>query len=127
MKRIIGIIVALAAASCCAQTTPNINLNLPNFASTNWNVSLNQNFTILDNYLGGVNVFPNPLKASITGSAGSLSGGTLGAIPYQSTSGQTGLLGPNTTTSNLFLCEAGTGVVGAAPTWCAGSATTPIC
>jgi hypothetical protein len=65
---------------CHAQTTPLIGLNLPVYAAPNWNVPLNQNFTILDNYLGGVNSFPNPLKASITGvAAGSLplTGGTL--------------------------------------------------
>ena len=121
MKRIIGIIVALAAASCCAQTTPNIGLNLPNFASPNWNAPLNQNFSIIDNYLGGVNAFPNPLKASVTGAAGGLLGGSLGSVPYQVSSGQTALLGPNTTTNNLFLCEQGTGSVGAAPGWCAGT------
>lgn len=120
MKKILGIIV-LAAASCCAQTTPNIGLNLPVYSTPNWNIPLNQNFSILDNYLGGVNAFPNPLKASVTGAAGGLLGGSLGSIPYQVTNGQTALLGPNTTTSNLFLCEQGTGSVGAAPGWCAGT------
>lgn len=103
-----------------AQVTPQIGLNLPNYATPNWNVPLNQNFTILDNYLGGVNPFPNPLQANITGSAVDLAGGVLGSVPYQSAAGQTVLLGPNTTTSQLFLCETGTGVIGAAPTWCNG-------
>ena len=120
MKRILCIVMALAAAPCCAQVTPNISLNLPNYATPNWNIPLNQNFTILDNYLGGVNLFPNPLQANITGSAANLSGGVLGSVPYQSAAGQTVLLGPNTTISQLFLCETGTGVVGAAPTWCNG-------
>lgn len=119
-KIIVALACLLFAGMCDAQVTPNLALNLPNYASLNWNVPLNQNFTILDNYLGGVNAFPNPLKASITGTAPDLSGGDLGSIPYQSASGVTAFLAGNTTTSNLVLCEQGNGTVAAAPTWCAG-------
>lgn len=123
MKKIIAIIVSIAAVSCCAQTTPNIGLNLPSYASPNWNIPLNQNFSILDNYLGGVNTFPNALKASITGSAANLSGGVLGSVPYQVSSGSTLFVSPNTSTTQKYLCETGTGLVGAAPAWCSGSGT----
>ena len=122
MKRLL--VLSLLAASvipALGQVTPNIALNLPNYAAPNWNVPLNQNFTILDNYLGGVNAFPNPLKASITGSAANLSGGVLGSIPYQTLAGTTVFLPGNITTNTLVLCQTGTGTVSAAPTWCAGS------
>jgi hypothetical protein len=119
MKKIVGFVMVLAAA-CAWSQTPNIGLNLPVYSAPNWNVPLNQNFTILDNYLGGVNNFPNPLKASITGAAANLSGGSLGSVPYQSAANATLLLGPNTSSTQLFLCEQGTGSVGAAPTWCNG-------
>lgn len=118
MKRIVGVVLVMVAVSCGAQVTPNISLNLPNYASPNWNVPLNQNFTILDNYLGGVNNFPNPLHASITGSAVNLAGGALGSVPYQNISGITLFVAPNTTTTTTYLCETGTGMVGAAPSWC---------
>ena len=80
MKNMIAALAVLVGISAMAQTTPNIGLNLPVYSSPNWDRPLNQNFSILDNYLGGVNSFPNPLKASITGvAAGSLplTGGTL--------------------------------------------------
>lgn len=122
MKKFL-ILSLLATAVVCArgQVTPNIGLNLPVYSSPNWNIPLNENFTILDNYLGGVNQFPNPLKASITGGAANLSGGALGSIPYQTLSGTTAFLPGNTTTSTLVLCQTGTGTVSAAPTWCAGT------
>ena len=116
MRRLVFLIAICAGIS--AQTTPNIGLNLPSYQTTNWNVLLNQNFTILDNYLGGVNAFPNPLNASILGSAQNISGGSLGSISYQSSTGQTAMLAPNTTTSVKFLCQQGTGLIGAAPQWC---------
>lgn len=123
MKKIAGLIAGLMLfpIGILAQTTPNIGLNLPVYSSPNWNVPLNQNFVILDNYLGGINNFPNPLKASITGGAANLSGGALGAVPYQVSNGITALLGPNTSNTNLYLCEQGNGSAGAAPQWCAGS------
>jgi hypothetical protein len=120
-KTLMLISLLFSPITCISQVTPLIGLNLPVYSSPNWNVPLNQNFTILDNYLGGVNSFPNPLKASITGTAANMSGGALGSVPYQSATNVSSFVAPNTTTSNLFLCEQGTGVVGAAPTWCSGS------
>jgi len=40
------------------QTTPNLGLNIPVYKSTNSNVPLNANFSMLDSYLSGVNALP---------------------------------------------------------------------
>ena len=57
---------------------------------------------------------------------GSIPGGLLGSVPYQSAPNTTALVAPNTSSSTLCLTETGTGSVGAAPTWgsCAGSSAT---
>jgi hypothetical protein len=34
-----------------ASNTPNLNLNRPDFGSERWDLDLNENFTILDNYI----------------------------------------------------------------------------
>lgn len=47
------ILAILLTASAFAQTTPNIGLQLPNYNSSNWGVSLNYNFSRLDGFLGG--------------------------------------------------------------------------
>jgi len=81
MKKLVILIYLTALASICgAQTTPYLDLNLPPYASGNWNVPVNQNFSILDSYLGGVTPFPNALETSITGTAAGdlpLTGGTI--------------------------------------------------
>ncbi len=76
----IAMIVVLFGSVCLGQNTPYLNLNLPAYASGNWNVPVNQNFSILDSYLGGVTPFPNPLQTSITGTATGdlpITGGTI--------------------------------------------------
>src|ERR1035438_10231913 len=40
------------------QTTSNLGLNIPVYKSTNSNVPLNANFSMLDSYLSGVNALP---------------------------------------------------------------------
>ena len=74
MKKIIAVLMILSGLKTVAQVTPNISLNLPSPATQNWNVPLNQNFTILDGYLGGVTQFPHALKTDITGSPAKLGG-----------------------------------------------------
>ena len=57
---------------------------------------------------------------------GSIPGGVLGSVPYQSAPGVTAVSAANTSSSTLCFTETGTGTVGAIPTWgsCAGSAAT---
>ena len=81
MKKIWIVLTVLAASLCgLGQTTPYLDLNLPPYASGNWNVPVNQNFSILDSFLGGATPFPNPIQTSITGGAAldlPLAGGTI--------------------------------------------------
>jgi len=58
--------------------------------------------------------------------SGSIPGGVLGSVPYQSAPGVTAVSAANTSSSTLCFTETGTGTVGAIPTWgsCAGSAAT---
>lgn len=67
MKKILLVVlVSVLSFSASAQVTPNLHLNLPTYGTPNWNVLLNQNFSILDSYLSGM----TPLNISITGNAG---------------------------------------------------------
>lgn len=80
--RFLAVLIFAGVASLAAlgQSTPYLDLNLPPYASGNWNVPVNQNFSILDNYLGGVTPFPNPLQTNITGTAAGalpIAGGTI--------------------------------------------------
>lgn len=54
-KRIVAFaIVLLASIMGCAQSlTPNISLYLPGHNQQNWDIPLNQDFTLLDKYLSG--------------------------------------------------------------------------
>lgn len=59
MKNLIRIAcIMLGAISLSAQTTPNLHFNVPAFNTPNWNVPLNQNMTLLDNYLSGNTAIP---------------------------------------------------------------------
>jgi hypothetical protein len=68
----------LAAPLAFGQTTPNIHLNLPPHGALNWDTQVNQNFTTLDNYLGGVTTFPNSLKVTGNVTAGGFIGNLTG-------------------------------------------------
>ena len=54
--------------------------------------------------------------ANTTGTAGSLMGGALGAIPYQASSGTTAMLAGNTGASDQVLTSTGTGTAAQTPT-----------
>ena len=56
-------------------------------------------------------------SATTATTATNLSGGALGSLPYQSSSGSTSLLAGNTTTTKKYLIQTGDGVNSAAPTW----------
>lgn len=62
----IAILLLAGAASLCAQTTPNLHLNLPIFNAPLWNASLNANFSTLDNFLSGVTALPGLNVAGLT-------------------------------------------------------------
>jgi hypothetical protein len=47
------LIYLLLTVSAFAQTTPNLHLNIPPQGTTNYDVLLNQNFTILDGIFAG--------------------------------------------------------------------------
>lgn len=44
-----------------AQTTPNINFNIPAHGTKNWDVLINSNFSLLDSYLSGHGALPGNL------------------------------------------------------------------
>lgn len=49
--------------------------------------------------------------------AGALAGGSLGSVPYSTSSTSMNFVSPNTSTTQKFLTQTGTGSVGAAPAW----------
>ena len=55
--------------------------------------------------------------ATTATTATNIASGALGSVPYQSGSGATALLSPNTAATQKFLAQTGTGTVGAAPVW----------
>lgn len=62
MRKVIIILAVLATVLgklSAQQTTPNIGLQLPVPGSSNWNLPLNFNFNLLDQYLGNVKPLPN--------------------------------------------------------------------
>ena len=56
-------------------------------------------------------------SATTATTATNIASGALGALPYQSSSGNTSLLAGNTTTTKKYLIQTGDGVNSAAPTW----------
>jgi hypothetical protein len=80
-------IFLLVAPLAAAQTTPNINLNIPAHGTlvNTWDAPINANFTALDSYLGGVSALPNGFK--VTGAI--TAGGFIGPL----TGTATGLTG----------------------------------
>lgn len=52
------LLLLLLVTSACAQVTPYLGLNLPPYASPNWNGPINANFSALDNYLTGNTALP---------------------------------------------------------------------
>jgi hypothetical protein len=92
MKRIMALLFSLPL---CAQTTPNLGLNVAAYNSPNWSVSANQNFAMLDRFLSGVAPLP-ALKTSTPGVftntqmneyIQSLLGGCLPLTIYQASNG----------------------------------------
>ena len=55
--------------------------------------------------------------ATTATTATNIASGVVGSVPYQSGSGATVLLSPNTVATQKFLAQTGTGSVGAAPVW----------
>jgi hypothetical protein len=53
MKRVLCALVALLPTCVYAQTTPNLNFQIPAYGSAGWGTRMNQNFTALDGYLSG--------------------------------------------------------------------------
>lgn len=64
MRKIL-LILMIGCAACAAQTTPLVGFNVPPHGTLNWDIPVNQNFTLLDNLLGGATALPHGL--SITG------------------------------------------------------------
>jgi hypothetical protein len=75
---------------------------------------------------GTLNTASLYVNGSPVSGGGSIPGGSLGSVPYQSAASTTALTAPNTSTATDCYTETGTGSVGAAPVWgsCAGSAIT---
>lgn len=74
-------------------------------------------------FAGLVSVTSTGFTGALTGNATTattatnLVSGVLGSTPYQTGSGATSLLGPNTTTTKMFLRMTGSGAAGNAPAW----------
>ena len=80
------------------------------FTVTAGSVSVNTDGTTIEiNGSGQLQVLSSP-------SAGSLAGGILGSMPYQSAPSVTTFLNPNTTTTPMYYKSVGSGGVGTAPT-----------
>lgn len=58
MKKLFLLIAIFASALSYAQVTPNLGLSLPPQGTQNWNVPMNQNFNLLDQYLSGAIPLP---------------------------------------------------------------------
>lgn len=59
-KWITVLLLSGLAAASCTSTTTNIALNIPDFDCPNWDLLLNQNFTLLDNFLSGQSAYRLP-------------------------------------------------------------------
>jgi hypothetical protein len=69
MKRVLCALVALLPTCVYAQTTPNLNFQIPAYGSAGWGTRMNQNFTALDGYLSGQAPIPMiTLSGAITNS-----------------------------------------------------------
>lgn len=67
MKRVLCALVALLPTCVLAQTTPNLNFQIPAYGSAGWGTRMNQNFTALDGYLSGGAPVPSiTLSGAIT-------------------------------------------------------------
>lgn len=58
--RLLAVILGLGVI-VYAQTTPNINFNIPAHGTKNWDVLINSNFSLLDSYLSGHGALPGNL------------------------------------------------------------------
>src|ERR1700733_12034737 len=58
MKRYLIALMALVSSCAYAQVTPNLQLNLPTPGSSGWAELVNQNFSLLDGFLSGVQPLP---------------------------------------------------------------------
>jgi hypothetical protein len=58
MKRYLIALFALMPMCVYAQVTPNLQLNLPTVGSSGWAEQVNQNFSLLDGFLSGVQPLP---------------------------------------------------------------------
>lgn len=76
MKYLSLIFLCAMAAAQCTPTTPNLGLAIPPYNDSGWNTCINNNFTILDNYLSGVNIFPAFKVAGLTVSGTGLTSNT---------------------------------------------------
>jgi len=54
MKKIVAFLVLAAASLCSPQTTPHMALNIPSHDTPGWDVLLNNYFSALDKFLGGL-------------------------------------------------------------------------
>ena len=110
MKKFLLILLIVCPIICAAQTTPNLHLYIPSAHTLNWDILLNQNFSILDTFLGGGGLFnpatPGPIggTTSSTGNftnvtaSGSLAANTVSAGGTTNTTiGSTGVTFPDGT------------------------------
>lgn len=105
LRRVLPLL-ALLGAVCFAQTTPNLKLNIPPYATPLWNVPMNANFLSLDSYLSGITPLPSNLSITgnltVSGSVTCGSGCTGGAVTGPTSGG--GLTG-STTLGLLTSCS----------------------
>jgi hypothetical protein len=100
------------------QTTPNLNLFLPQFNAPNWDVPLNANFVLLDQYLSGnkpipaLTVIGTVTASSISGLTSSSVIGALGFTPLNPANNLNDVSNKTAALSNLGAQPAGSYLTG---------------
>ena len=86
-KLLLVIITVLMIGAARAQTTPNLNLNIPAHNAANWDVLLNANFSQLDLYLSSGKSIPSLIISGNLSVGGTCTGCGSGSTPGGDLSG----------------------------------------
>jgi hypothetical protein len=128
-----GLTIYLRAASANATTTPTFS---PNSLTAKTIVKGNNQPLVAGDIAGAGHILilqydatnsvwelANPATAKTSAASTNLSGGTTGAVPYQSAASTTAFLSGNTNTTPQFVTSTGTGSVAQAPTLTSSTGT----
>ncbi len=101
MKLILFLLCSLPLFGQCGSTTPYLGLNLPSHGATGWDTCLNNNSTILDNYLGGGSILSGLKISGLTVSGTGLASNTGSFSGNVSVGGNETVTGNATVTGNV--------------------------